>query len=94
MMTPIGNKVIIKELEQKDRTIGSIAIPDTVSNRAKTKTGTVVASGPGIVLPSGERLPNTCQPGDVVVFAQGGMFSYEGENYIIVQDGLILAKIE
>lgn len=94
MLTPISNQVIIKNLEKTEKKVGVLAIPDTVGNREKTRTGVVVSTGPGLVLTTGERLPNAAQPGDVVVFAQGGIFKYEGEEYYLVRDDMILAKVE
>lgn len=55
-LRPIRNRVIIRPDPPKKQ-IGLIIIPDTVEDKDPTKTGIVIAMGPGMPMKNGNRWP-------------------------------------
>jgi len=62
----------------------------------KPLSAEVVAVGPGKLLDSGERKALSVKPGDVVVYSEygGTEVSHEGEDYLLIDEGSILAVKE
>ena len=92
-LVPLGDRVVVKAVEQEERTKGGIVLPDTA--KEKPQEGEVLAVGTGRLLDSGERVPLEVQVGDRVVFSKygGTEIKLEGEEYIILRESDILAKI-
>lgn len=65
---PLGDKIVIKVIEDTEQTSGGIFIPD--SAKEKPQKGEVVAVGQGKVLDSGEREPIDVKVGDVILYAK------------------------
>lgn len=65
---PLGDKIVIKVIEDTEQTSGGIFIPD--SAKEKPQKGEVIAVGPGKVLDSGEREPIDVKTGDIVLYAK------------------------
>jgi len=88
---PLGDKVLIKPLEQEEKTAGGIILPDTA--KEKPQEGIVVAVGEGKLLDNGERRPVGVKVNDVVIFSKyaGTEIRIGGEDYIIVDEDSILA---
>ena len=63
---PLGDRVVIKVIEDTDQTTGGIFIPD--SAKEKPHKGEVVAIGQGKMLDSGEREPLEVKVGDVILY--------------------------
>lgn len=88
---PLGDKVLIKPLEQEEKTPGGVILPDTA--KEKPQEGVVVAVGDGKLLDNGERRPMSVKVNDVVIFSKyaGTEIRLGGEDYIIVDEDSILA---
>lgn len=88
---PLGDRVLIKPLEQEEKTPGGIILPDTA--KEKPQEGVVVAVGEGRLLGNGERCPMGVKVNDVVIFSKyaGVEIRLGGEDYIIIDEGSILA---
>lgn len=88
---PLGDKVLIKPLEQEEKTPGGIILPDAA--REKPQEGIVVAVGEGKLLDNGERRPMSVKVNDIVIFSKyaGTEIRIGGEDYIIVDEDYILA---
>jgi len=86
--------VVVKAVEQEERTKGGIVLPDTA--KEKPQEGEVLAVGTGRLLDSGERVPLEVQVGDRVVFSKygGTEIKLEGEEYIILRESDILAVVK
>src|SRR6188508_291048 len=67
-MVPLGDRVIVRLLEQEDKKKGGIIIPDTAKERPQE--GEVVAVGKGRRTNSGERIEPEVKQGDRVLFAK------------------------
>ena len=93
MLKPLGDRVVIRVLEQEEKTASGIFLPDTA--KEKPSQGEVVAVGPGKVQDDGKRVALDVKVGDKIIFSKyaGTEVKFEGTNYLIVSDRDILAII-
>ena len=91
---PLGDRILIKPLEQEEK-VGGIIIPDT-AQKEKPQEGEVIAVGPGRVLDSGELQPVSVSVGSKVLYGKYSPteIKYGDEEYLIVREDDILAVIE
>ena len=92
---PLGNRVLIKQLEAEEKTKSGLYLAD--SAKEKPQEGEVLAVGPGKVLESGAIAPRPVKVGDIVLFAKynGTPIKHEGETYIVLDaDRDILAVMD
>lgn len=91
---PLGDRIVIKALDQEEEKIGGIIIPDTA--KEKPQEGEVVAVGPGKLLDSGARQAPSVAIGDKVLYGKyaGTEIKFGGADYLIVREDDILAKLE
>lgn len=91
MLKPLDERVIVKTIEQEDKTQAGIVLPDTA--KEKPQEGEVKAVGPGRMLENGNRVPPTVKVGDRVLFAKysGTEVKVDGEEYLIMRESDILA---
>jgi chaperonin GroES len=95
-VAPLADRVLIKELSDKDRervSSGGIIIPETVGEDKGAKRGEVVAVGPG-KYDDGVLVPMTVKVGDKVLFQWGDMIKVDGVEYHVVSESNILAIIK
>ena len=92
-LKPLGDRVVVKALEEEERTRGGIVLPDTA--KEKPQHGEVVAVGPG-EWDDGARGPMDVKVGDRVIFAKygGTEIKLEDEEYLILRQSDILAVVE
>lgn len=90
---PINDKIVVKRLEANNTTKGGIVLPD--SAKEKPKEGRVLAVGAGRVLDNGERASFQVKKDDRVIFSSyaGTEIKLEGEEYLILEEGDILAIV-
>lgn len=90
MIKPLGDRIVIKVIEDTEQTSGGIFIPD--SAKEKPQKGEVVAVGQGKLNEKGEREPMDVKVGDVVLYAKyaGTDIKMNGTEYKIlsVKDAL------
>jgi chaperonin GroES len=93
-LRPLGDRVLVRRLEESEQKIGSIIIPDTA--KEKPQQGEVVSIGEGKLLESGERTPIDVKPGDRILFGKysGSDIKIEGSEYMIVREDEILGVLE
>lgn len=91
MLKPLGDRVVIRVLEQEEKTVGGIYLPDTA--KEKPCEGEIIAAGPGKLQEDGSRIALDVKAGDKVIFSKyaGTEVKYEGEKYLIVSERDILA---
>jgi chaperonin GroES len=94
MFKPLEDRIILKVDAKEEKKTSSGLIIQTLNQEAD-KEATVVAVGPGRVLPSGIRLEPDVSVGDRVVFNHLATMKleYEGEEYLSVYSKDILAII-
>jgi chaperonin GroES len=93
-LRPLHDRVIVKRLEEEEKTVGGIIIPDTA--KEKPQQGRVIAVGKGKVLENGEVSPLTVKDGDRVLFGKysGTEIKIEGEEHLIMREDDILAIVQ
>jgi chaperonin GroES len=91
---PLHDRVLVRRIEQEERTAGGVIIPDTA--KEKPQEAEVIAAGPGARDEKGELQPLTVKPGDRVLFGKwsGTEVKIEGEELLIMKESDILGIIE
>ena len=91
---PLHDRVLLKRVEEEQKTKGGIIIPDTA--KEKPAEGKVVAVGTGRVLEDGKIRPLDLKAGDRVLFGKysGTEVKVDGEELIIMREDDILCVIE
>lgn len=93
-LRPLGDRVVVKVIEEEEKTAGGIFLPDTA--KEKPQKGEVVAVGTGKLLDNGERVPLEVKAGDRIIFAKygGTEVKVNGEEYLILRESDILAVVQ
>ena len=91
---PLHDRVLVRRIEQEQKTRGGIIIPDTV--KEKPMEGEVVAAGPGARSEDGKILPLDVKVGDRVLFGKwsGTEIKLDGEDLMIMKESDLLGVIE
>jgi chaperonin GroES len=91
---PLHDRVIIRRLEEEEKTKGGIIIPD--SAKEKPLEGKVIAAGKGKILENGEVRPLDVKEGDRVLFGKysGTEVKIDGDEHLILREEDILGVIE
>ncbi len=91
---PLHNRLIVKRLDEDDKTAGGIIIPD--SAKEKPSQGRVVHAGAGRRDDSGKLIAMEVQKGDRVLFSKyaGSDVSLDGEDHLIITEDDVLAILE
>ena len=94
VIKPLGDRVVVKRIEEEPKTKGGIVLPDTA--KEKPQQGKVIAVGTGRVLENGQRVPLEVKEGDIVVFAKygGTEIEIDGEEYVILSERDLLAVLQ
>ena len=71
MIKPLGDRIVIKVVEETEQTSGGIFIPD--SAKEKPQRGEVVAVGLGKMNEKGEREPMDVKVGDTILVKALGL---------------------
>ena len=90
---PLGDRVLIKQLEAQEKTKGGIILPDTA--KEKPQEAEVVAVGKGKV-EDGKTIVPEVKAGDKILYGKysGTEIKVDGEELIIVKEEDILAIIK
>lgn len=94
-LRPLGNRVVVKPIEEEERTPSGLVLPETA--KEKPQKGEVLAVGPGEWAEDGKhRIPLEVKVGDKVIFAKyaGTEVKVNGEKLLILRESDILAIIE
>ena len=93
-LKPLGDRVIVKAVEEEAVTAGGLVLPDTAQE--KQSRGTIVSVGDGAWDEDGEkRIPLDVAAGDEVLYSKygGTEVTVEGEDLLVLRESDILAKI-
>jgi len=88
---PLGDRVLVKRLENEDVTIGGIIIPD--SAKEKAQTGAVLSVGAGKLDSSGKLIPMQVKKGDFIYFGKYAG-TEAGNDHLIIREDEILGIVE
>ncbi|PIQ82987.1 MAG: co-chaperone GroES [Candidatus Omnitrophica bacterium CG11_big_fil_rev_8_21_14_0_20_64_10] len=84
---PLGDRILVKLLDQEEKTSGGIILPDTA--KEKPQEGKVLAVGKGRLLEDGTVRPLEIKKGDTVLFAK-----YSGTEILLQQEPHLILKEE
>lgn len=85
---PLEDRVLIKPVEEKEKKLGSIIVPETA--KEKPQVGIVEAVG------TDEKLQKIVKTGDKVIYGKysGTEFELNGVNYLIIQKSDLLGVLK
>jgi len=91
---PLADRILVKRLEEEEKTKGGIIIPDTA--KEKPIQGKVIAVGKGKLTEEGKLIPLEVKAGDRVLFGKyaGTEVKIEGEEHLIMREDDVLGIIE
>ena len=91
---PLHDRVLVRRIEQQEKTAGGIIIPDTA--KEKPQEGEVIAAGAGVKTEDGKLLPLDVKAGDRILFGKwsGTEVRVDGEDLLIMKESDILGIIE
>lgn len=90
---PLGDRVLVKRVEEESKTKGGIIIPDTA--KEKPQEGEVVAVGPGLRDEDGDYIALDLKAGDRILFGKwsGTEIKLEGEDLLIMKESDVLGVL-
>ena len=91
---PLGDKLLVRRSEEEGTTAGGIVLPGSAAE--KPSQGEVLATGPGRVLDSGEKVEVPVSVGDTVVFGQyagSNTIKVDGEELLILSESDLLGTV-
>ena len=93
-LRPLHDRVVVKRIEEEEKTQGGIVIPDTA--KEKPTRAEVVAVGEGKLLKDGRVRPVEVKPGDRVLFGKyaGTEFEMDGTDYVVMREDDIMAVLQ
>jgi len=92
-LKPLGDRMVIKPLEQEEVTASGIVLPETA--KEKPQKGEVLSAGPGARDEDGKRIAMDVKAGDKVLFAKyaGTEIKIDGEKLLILRESDVLAIV-
>jgi chaperonin GroES len=91
---PLQDRLLVKRLDQEEKTAGGIYIPDTA--KEKPQMGEVVAVGKGRIKEDGSVQPLDVKVGDKILFSKyaGTEVKLNGSDYLIMREDDVLGILE
>ena len=93
-LKPLGDRLIVKPVEEEETTASGIVLPDTA--KEKPQTGKVLAVGDGEVKEDGSRRPLDVSEGDEILYSKygGTEITVENDEVLVLRESDVLAKVE
>jgi chaperonin GroES len=94
-LTPLGDRLIVKAIEEEETTASGIVLPDTA--KEKPQRGKVLAVGEGKWDDDGsKRIPLDVDEGDEVLYSKygGTDIVVEGDDLLVLRESDVLAKVD
>jgi len=91
---PLGDRVVVRRIEEEAKTAGGIIIPDTA--KEKPSQGEIISVGPGALDENGKRVAPEVKAGDIVLFGKwsGTEVKIDGEELLIMKESDIMGILE
>ncbi len=91
---PLHDRVVVRRLDQEERTAGGIIIPDTA--KEKPQQGEVIAVGPGARNEKGEIVALDVKVGDRILFGKwsGTEVKIDGDELLIMKESDIMGVLD
>ncbi len=92
-LKPLGDRLIVKAVEEEETTASGIVLPDTA--KEKPQRGRVLAVGPGSRNDKGEIVPLDVAEGDEIIFSKYGGTEVKlgSDDVLILRESDVLAKV-
>jgi len=92
-LKPLGSRVLVKRVEEKENLRGGIILPDTA--KKKPETAEVIAVGTGAIGAEGKLIPIPVQIGDIILMDKyaGQEVTIEDEEFVILKADDIIAIV-
>ena len=94
-LKPLGDRLIVRAIEEEETTASGIVLPDTA--KEKPQKGKVIAVGDGKVNEdTGKRTPLDVAEGDEVLYSKygGTEIKVDGEELLVLRESDVLAKVQ
>jgi chaperonin GroES len=94
-LKPLGDRVLVKPVEEEETTASGLVIPDTA--KEKPQKGTVLAVGDGTKRDDdGKRIKLDVSKGDEVLYSKygGTEITVDGEDLLVLRESDVLAIVE
>jgi len=90
---PLHDRVLVRRIEQEEKTAGGIIIPDTA--KEKPMEGEVISVGSGTRLEDGKVIPLDVKAGDRILFGKwsGTEVKFDGEEYLVMKESDIMGIV-
>ena len=90
---PLQDRVLVRRIDQEEKTTGGIIIPDTA--KEKPMEGEVIAAGPGARGDDGKLNPLDVKVGDRVLFGKwsGTEIKIDGEDLVIMKESDVMGIV-
>lgn len=91
---PLHDRILVRRIEENQKTVGGIIIPDTA--KEKPMQGEVLAVGPGSRDETGKLVPLDVKVGDRILFGKwsGTEVKIDGEEVLIMKESDVLGILE
>ena len=91
---PLGDRVLVKRVEEETKSKGGIIIPDTA--KEKPQEGEIIAVGPGGRDDDGERIEMDLKVGDRILFGKwsGTEVKIDGDDLLIMKESDVMGVLE
>ena len=92
-LKPLGDRLIVKAVEEEETTASGIVLPDTA--KEKPQRGKVLAVGDGKIGDDGKRVALDVSDGDEVLYSKygGTEITIDGEDLLVLRESDVLAKV-
>jgi chaperonin GroES len=93
-LKPLGDRLIVRAIEEEETTASGIVLPDTA--KEKPQKGKVLAVGDGKLDDDGKRIPLDVSEGDEVLYSKygGTEIKIDGEELLVLRESDVLARVE
>jgi chaperonin GroES len=93
-ITPLRDHIVAKRVEEDEKKVGSIIIPDAA--KEKPITAEVVAVGTGRVLDDGKKVPLEVKAGDKIIIGKysGSEVKLDDIEYVVLREDDVLGIVE
>ncbi|GIU67389.1 co-chaperone GroES [Candidatus Phycosocius spiralis] len=91
---PLGDRVLVKRVEEETKSKGGIIIPDTA--KEKPQEGEIIAVGPGARDEDGDRIAMDLKVGDKILFGKwsGTEVKIDGDDLLIMKESDVMGILE
>ena len=91
---PLHDRVVVKRIDEEEKTAGGIIIPDTA--KEKPSEGLIISAGSGARREDGTIMPLDVKAGDQVLFGKwsGTEVTVDGEDLLIMKESDLLGIID